>query len=317
MHRSLSVVIFATLLPVTLFGSEPSAFGAGDLNNPQPYGLTSSEEVLLETKKDLHKVVVKSNNQANKVESLRERIDGLQSVVESLSRKSHDNKVNINKLAEKNAQELQTRDEYEKRLSEITQQNSELSQANAASIEKIKLIITEMSSVVDNINATYVTKDEYNVLVKSVNDFKDLVAKELKKLTSAKTSASKSNFKNMPLGDIATKARSYYDKKLYTKAIEYYKYLIEKKYKPARAHYMIGEMNYYRKNYADAIAYFKKSASLYSKASYMPVLMLHTARAMEKTGDKANAKAFYKGIISKFPDTKYAKDAQKYLDLMK
>ncbi len=317
MHRSLSVVVFATFLPFTLLGSEPSAFGAGDLNNPQPYGLTSSEEVLLETKKDLHKVVVKSNNQANKVESLRERIDGLQSVVESLSRKSHENKVNINKLVEKNTQELQTRDEYEKRLSEITQQNSELAQTNAASIEKIKLIITEMSSVVDNINATYVTKDEYNALVKNVNDFKDLVAKELKKLTSSKSSVSSSSLKNMPLGDVATKARRYYDKKLYTKAIEYYKYLIEKNYKPARAHYMIGEMNYYRKNYADAIAYFKKSASLYSKASYMPVLMLHTARAMEKTGDKANAKAFYKGIVSKFPDTKYAKQAQKYLDLMK
>ena len=317
MKRSLLVVVSTTLLPFTLCSSEPSAFGAGDLSNPQPYGLTSNEEVLLETKKDLHKIAVKSNNQANRVESLRERIDGLQSVVESLSRKSHETRVDINKLVEKNTQELQTRDEYEKRLSEITQQNSELSQANAASIEKIKLIITEMSSVVDNINATYVTKDEYNALVKDVNDFKDLVAKELKKLASTgSASAANKSFKNMPLGDIATKAKRYYDKKLYTKAIEYYSYLIEKKYKPARAHYMIGEMNYYRKNYADAIAYFKKSASLYSKASYMPVLMLHTARAMQKTGDKVNAQAFYKGILAKYPDTKYAKEAQKYLDLM-
>ena len=85
-----------------------------------------------------------------------------------------------------------------------------------------------------------------------------------------------------------------------THAQQQYLYLIEKKYKPARSHYMIGEMNYYRKNYSEAIAYFKKSASLYAKASYMPTLMLHTAVSMEKTGDKKNAKSFYKGIISKY-----------------
>ncbi len=313
MKRSILVVAITTLLPLSVIGSEPSAFGAGDLSNPNPYGLTSNEEVLLETKKDLHKVVVKSNNQANQVESLRERIDGLQSVVESLSRKSHENKITIKQLQEKNTQNLKSRDEYEKRLSEITQINTDMATVNAQSIEKIKLIITEISGVVDNINATYVTKDEYNSLVKDVNDFKALVAKELKKVVSSGSSS----LKKMPLGDVATKARRYYDKKQYTKAIEYYNYLIEKNYKPARAHYMIGEMNYYRNNYADAIAYFKKSASLYSKASYMPILMLHTARAMEKTGDTKNAKAFYEGILSKFPDTKYAKQAQKYLNLMK
>ena len=80
---------------------------------------------------------------------------------------------------------------------------------------------------------------------------------------------------------------------------------------------MIAEMKYYRKNYADAIAYFKKSASLYSKASYMPTLMLHTAVAMEKTGDLKNAKYFYEGIIAKFPDSDHAKTAKSKLSNMK
>ena len=96
----------------------------------------------------------------------------------------------------------------------------------------------------------------------------------------------------MKKGDISTKAKSFYDKKYYTKSIEYYSYLIEKNYKPAHAHYMIGEMMFRRKNYADAISYFKKSASLYSKASYMDLLMLHTAISMDRTNDKKNAKTF-------------------------
>jgi len=44
--------IFLLLLPLlSIYANEPSAFGAGDLTVDNPYGLTSSEKVLLETKK--------------------------------------------------------------------------------------------------------------------------------------------------------------------------------------------------------------------------------------------------------------------------
>jgi len=162
-------------------------------------------------------------------------------------------------------------------------------------------------------NSDYVSKTDFNRLVKDVNSVKGLLSKNIKSGSSSKSS----DLDKMKKAEIAKKARAFYDKKHYTKSIEYYKYLIEANYRPARAHYMIGEMMYYRKNYADAIAYFKKSASLYDKASYMPVLMLHTAVSMSKTGDNKNAKAFYQAIISKYPDTKYAKDSEKYLNLMK
>ena len=305
MTRFTLVAFFATITTTLLFGAEPSAFGAGDLNSPKPYGLTSAEKVVLQNKQNLHKIVIDNNNQANKVDSIRDRVDGLQGIIESLARKSQDNKIALQKLNEKNLQELESSDEYEKRLSKITQNNSD-------SIEKIDLLMKEFSLLLDNINKNYVSKDEFNSLVNDVNIFKKLVSKELKGNTKAK----KTKFADLSNGDIATKAKSYYKKKLYTKSIEYYTYLIEKNYKPAHSHYMIGEMQYYRKNYAESIAYFKKSASLYDKASYMPILMIHTAVAMDRTGDKKNAKAFYNGVISKFPDSKYAIDAKKYLGLM-
>jgi TolA-binding protein len=306
MYRIFLAAIIAAITPLILSCDEPSAFGAGNLDNPKPYGLTSSEKVILENKKSLHKVVVDTNNQANKVDSIRDRIDGLQGIVEGLANKSHENEIALQKLSEKNAQELQSSDEYEKRLSEITQNNSK-------SIEEIKVLTSELSVLLDTVNKTYVTKVEFNDLVEDVNKFKDLVSKELK----ADSKSKKSEFDDLTNGEVATKAHDYFEKKLYDKAIKYYNRLIDKKYKPARSHYMIAESNYYMKNYAEAIAYFKKSASLYDKASYMPVLMLHTAVAMEKTGDKKNAKAFYNGIISKYPDSEYAIRAKKYLDLIK
>jgi len=305
MKRSLIVTFFVAFLPFNLISAEPSAFGAGDLNNPKPYGLTTSEEVVLQNKQKLQKVVVNTNNQANRVDSLRERIDGLQTIIESLSRKSHENKVKLQKLEAKSVEDLNSSNEYEQRLSEVTQNNSQ-------NIDKLKSVVSELSLLLDGINKTYVTKKELNSLVGDFNRFKELVAKELKQ-----SPAKKSKIGKKSNADVANKAYAYYKKKYYTKALENYTYLIEKNYKPANAHYMIGEIKYKRKKYADAIAYFKKSASLYSKASYMPDLMLHTARSMQLTGDKKNAKSFYNALIAKYPKSAQAKSAKKYISLMK
>ena len=305
--------LISFLFSLVLKADEPSAFGAGDLNNPSPYGLTQEEELLLQNQKKLKKVTVKSNNQSNELQSLRDRIDGIQSVLENLSRNSHKNKIELKNLNKFNEDKLNSSSEFEKRLLGISTTNTELAKKNEQEVEKLKLVIVELSKLIDSINKNYVSKDEFNSLVNNLNSFKDLVAKELKGGAKSASSSysSKSNAK------IAKEARKHYDKKNFTKAIEMYSYLIDKNYKPARAHYMIGEMKYYRKQYSDAIAYFKKSAKLYSKASYMPILMYHTAFSMKYTGDRKNAKSFFNALIKKYPDSKYAKEAKKQLSLIK
>jgi TolA-binding protein len=295
--KYLVLVVLITTASFSLFGAEPSAFGAGDLDAEKPYGLTETEKAILQNKKNLKKIELRTNNQSDRLESIVERLDGLQTVVEGLGKKSHQQKLEIKKLAEQNL-ELE---EYANRLTEVTQKNLQ-------DLEETNKVITELSIILNAINESYVTKDDFNNLVSDFNRFKELVAKELK------GGGKSSSLDKMSSSKIAKLARKYYDKKYYTKAIEYYEKLIERNYKPARAHFMIGEMNYYRKNYANAIAYFKKSASLYKDASYMPTLMLHTAVSMQKTGDIKRAKSFYKGIIAKYPNTTYAKTAKSKLN---
>jgi TolA-binding protein len=286
--------------PLCLLASEPSAFGAGDLNNPQPYGLTPNEEVILKTKKELKKIEHKSRSQESQLDSLRERLDGLQSIVESLSRKTHNNKVKLEKIREEEKVFFTTTSEYEKRLADSIE-------LNAKELTALKSALLELTKHLEEISANYVTKDEYNALVKSLNDFKSLIAKELKS-GAKETSASK-----ISSPELYNLAKKNFDKRYYAKAIENYKELIKRKYKPAYAHYMIGEMNFRRKNYAQALAYFKKSSQLYSKASYMPTLLLHSAIAMDKTGDKAHARKFYEALIAKYPNSKEAKEAKRLL----
>jgi TolA-binding protein len=306
MKERILVLFIASFFHLTLNAEEPSAFGAGDIDSPTPYGLTKEEKLLLQNKHNLKRVTVKSNNQSNELESLRDRLDGLQSIIENLSRKSHKNNLqikNINKIKE---DEESSSKEFQTRLLDMSNQNKQ-------EIEKLKAVIIELSTLIDSVNKNYVSKQEFNALVNSVNSFKDLVSGELKISTNenSTTFKSKSNYQ------VAKLAKKNYDEKNYTESIEMYMYLIENNYKPARAHYMIGEMKYKREKYSDAIAYFKKSAKLYSKASYMPRLMYLTAFSMKFVGDDKNAKTFFKALIKKYPNSKHVSESKKQLQLIK
>ncbi len=77
--RSFVAIFFLSSL---LSASEPSVFGAGDLNNPNPYGLTHEEKLIQENKKEIEGIAHKNNLQNAKVESVTERLDGMQAIVE-------------------------------------------------------------------------------------------------------------------------------------------------------------------------------------------------------------------------------------------
>jgi len=235
MKSTAKALLLVTFVSSLSFAAEPSAFGAGDLTAPNPYGLTPNEKVILQTKNTLKKVAINTKSQASELDSLRERIDGIQSIVENLSIKSHNNKINLQKLKEENQVNIDNIHEFQTRLGEEIHNNTQ-------EIEKLKAMVLELSKVVDKINAAYVTKDEFNALVNDVNSFKTLVTKEMKSKKSSIKSTKISSAK------LYNQAKKYFDKKYYTKAIQNYKELIKRKYKPAYAHYMIGEMNFKRKN---------------------------------------------------------------------
>ncbi|NOQ30972.1 MAG: tetratricopeptide repeat protein [Helicobacteraceae bacterium] len=298
----MKLVFFLLFLSLSSAFAEPSVFGAGDISKPNPYGLTSSEKHILNNKNDLKQIAKKNRLQSNKVDSLTERLDGLQSIFEGMGEQLHSSRADLKVLKIASDTEVKRVDKLETIIN-----------SNVENITKLKIMILELSSIIDTINISYVSKDELNKVVKEVNEFKALVLKEFKKAPSKTKSVDKPSFSSLSNAKIATEARDYYDEKFYTKAIERYDYLLKKKYQPARANYMLGEMHYYRKKYKDAISYFKESATLYDKASYMPTLMLHTAVAMQRVGDNKNAESFFNAILAKYPDTDFADKAQKRL----
>jgi len=154
-----SLIVF-TLFTSFLLASEPSVFGAGDLNNPNPYGLTNEEKLILENKKEIQGIAHKNNLQNAKVESVSERLDGMQAIIEGLGQSLNDQRIALQKMKES----VESDQNSSGVLDALTKQSS----ANSENITQLKGLVEELSRTVDGINASYVTKEEFSALIKQL-----------------------------------------------------------------------------------------------------------------------------------------------------
>src|SRR3989339_246933 len=289
-----SLVILPFLLTLAASASEPSVFGAGDLNTPNPYGLTHEEKLILENKKELQTVIQKNNAQSAKVETVTERLDGMQGIIEGLGQRSNEQTLALQKIQEKFAIDSNSSSNVEELTKQVT--------ANAENIAQFKVLLEELSHVVDEINSNYVTKEQFTALIKQL------------KVTVSDTAVSSVKMSNTALEKEANKL---FSQKKYGDAQRYFEQLVQKKHKVNEALFMIGETHFERKNYKEAVSKYKESASRSEKSLFMPTLLLHSGISMEKTGDAATAKAFYQATISKYSGSGAAKEAEERLSKLK
>ena len=205
-----------------------------------------------------------------------ERIDGLTTIIEGLS-------ASINELQRTRGTETSAMEGNDS--------------SNTALLKKL-------ASMIDEINANYVSKEELEQALANKGTVKASVKKDSK---------SKASLQGTSNAKLYSEGVRHFVKKRYDEAQKRFTITDAKGYKPAASNYYLGEIAYYTKKYEDAIFYFKKSAGIYDKASYIDTLLLHTAVSLEKTGDKGQARAFYENIIENYAGKKTAKIAQERL----
>lgn len=240
---------------------------------PSVYGFGSEEPV---------SEVEVSGSSANSITALKqkiaeqeERIDGLTTVIEGLS-------ASINELQQSRAISTAVVDE-----------------GDASNTELLK----KLAGMIDEINANYVSKEELQRALGSKKVESPAKTVSVKsETTDGKTNA-----------QLYSEAVRMFGKKRYQEAQKRFEITDAKGYKPAASNYYLGEIAYYTKKYEDAIFYFKKSAGIYDKASYIDTLLLHTAVSLEKNGDRGQARAFYENIIENYPTKKSAQIAKERL----
>jgi len=302
MLKALLLGSMSLLLPLSLY-AEKSAFGAGDLDSPNPYGLTKAEKKILDNKETIGNIKGTSRKNQTRLDRVEEAVSGMQSIIEGLNESGHDESQNLRELQTQVAAMQESSTALNTKLDEIVLTHDE-------NIKQLKLVMGELSTLIDTINSNYVSKEEYNTLASEINSFKLEVAKQFKKIGSS----GNSGFDNKSNAVVAKEAYALFKDKKYADAIDAYEHLIKKAYKPAKAHYYIGESYFQLNEYSNAIAYFKESAKRYSKAKYMPNLMLHTAISLKKTKDEEGAQQFFQALVAKYPNSSEAKKAEKFIN---
>lgn len=322
-------IFYFTLTISCALAQEISVFGAGDLNSDQPYGLNQNEKEILKTKKDINKIDDKVKTVKSSMNYINERIEGLESIYEGDSKKLHETVLKMNEAVDKinkNAEDIKQLIEADSNvknvLTQLLSMQEQTSTENAENLKNLKLAIDKLTRLVNEINKNYVSSRELNnnmdqfITKKEFEDFKKAVIKDLSSLgkgSSISSSSSSKSESNKSNSKLIKEAREYFKKDYFTKAKPIFLKLVEENYRPAESNFYLGEISYYRKDYKTAIKYFKKSALLYDKASYMPKLLLHSAISFEKLGDVENASVFYNTLLDNYPSSSEAKEVKRNL----
>jgi len=288
------------LLPIILL-ADVDPFQAGNLNNPNPYGLTPQEKAILQNKKNIQKnksLIEKLQNNIEKFKStLAQKFVEYDQSISDLNNKMasfntilseiDSTKLAIDKL-KKDLKEINLT-KIQNRIKDLESRVSDLEAQNRA----IKKTIEEM---------TKIQNENFQNLSSSIQD----ILNQLKSLNKTQTLSPKKAFE---------KAKKLYFSGKYNQAKDLFLYSLNKKYLPATSAYYLGEIAYKQKRYKDALAFYKKSIAFYpKKTSFTDRLLYHTGISFEKLNQKRNAKLTFQKLIHDFPNSKYVEMAKKELE---
>ena len=287
------------LLPVLLF-ADVDPFQAGNLNSSNPYGLTPQEKAIYLNKKNISK-------NSKSILRLKKDFDNLKS---SLTQKfvQYDQTISdiTNKLSsfstilsEIDATKLQI-DNLKKQIKEY---NLTDMQNRIKSLEDRITKLEESQSALKNSFEEFmkISNQNYQNLSNSINE----ILNTLKNLSKQKLTPK----------EAYNKAVKFFFSGKYDKAKDLFLYSLEKRHLPATSSYYLGEIAYKKGNFKEALAFYKKSITLYpKKASFTARLLYHTGISFMRLGQKKQAKLTFLKLITDFPNSKYASLAKKELE---
>ncbi|WP_024953862.1 tetratricopeptide repeat protein [Sulfurospirillum arcachonense] len=284
----------------SLLASEPSAYGAGNLDSANPYGLTSSEKYILKNKEKVKNLAQGVGSVKIQLSQINENYEGLRSVIESFGSKISKIDQRLRNLDENDKSMGDSFATLQQEVTDLKEYVNESRQLQDTNQEKIKLVLGELSSLIDSINNNYVSKESFLALE---NRVKNIESKMEQKASIKKVAA----VSKKSGAELLKEGMSFFKKKSYNESKIRFTKLLEKGYKPARSNYFLGEIAYFQNSYKTAIKHYKKSISLYDKADYIPTLLYHTGISFSKLKENNQAKQFFDALKQGYPNSKEAK----------
>jgi TolA-binding protein len=288
------------LLPLILL-ADVDPFKAGDLNSPNPYGLTPQEIAIYKNKSNIKKnsYMIKhiEGNLKNFQSEIAQKFVAYDQSISDLNNKFSSFNTILSEIDTlKNSIDNIKRTLKDTNLSNMKNRIKTLEQ-------KVELIQQQQNAMKKSFQEfTKISNENFQNLQNSMQT----ILEQLKKMNSPKISLSpKQAFK---------KAQAYYFGNRLNKAKELFLYSLEKKYMPATSSYYLGEIAYSQGKYKEALGFYKKSVMYYpKKTSFTTRLLYHTGIAFKKIGQTKKAKLTFQKLIHDFPKSKYTNLAKKEL----
>ena len=181
------------------------------------------------------------------------------------------------------------------KIKEVSQVGSALNDLVLKEFESVRAEFAKQADVI--------AKDQENIQKLSLEIEK--IYEEKKKI--AERNAFKNPQKKL---DVFKEAKSMYWGKNFDDARIRFAWLLEQGYEKAESSFFLGQIAFRQRRYNDAIVYFKQSAVLNDKASYMPVLLLHTIKSFQALNDNKSALTFAHSLLAYYPKSKEAAQAR-------
>jgi TolA-binding protein len=330
------IFLLASSFCTVLYAYETSAFGAGDLDNSSPYGLTDTEKYIYENKKtisnnekflnnltdDVEALKIKYLEQNTAISGVKESMIGLQSIVDTEGQKVHKQMLklmNLNTTLEKLSQ---TDKNFDAKIKSVIEDNNkalkELKTDYNANIDKFKKIVNDLSISVKKIEDSYETKQNVEILrqdfIHFTKTYKNSILLDVEnRLARMEKNQAELKLQFEDSDTLFKKANDFYKAKNYQESIKRLEILEKRDYKKPEVYFMLGESSFYSSNYNNAMYYYKNSMNLDDKASYLSKLLYHTGISCIKLGDKAKSKIFFRAVVEQFPNSNEAKLSSKYV----
>lgn len=273
--------ILFLVLSTLLFANEPSAFKAGDLDNPSPYGLTQSEKKIVEQNKNIQSI---SRNlfDSNQTQSeLRNELDGIKSLLGSIGEKQQLFSDKIDSDKNGSLKDVNMRVDA---LSKKLEDNFKLQNEN---YDKIMAMLSEMAKMIDQ------KKQDSNISEQNVT--KSPV--EQSKLTPEETyKKAEKLYKTNNIID---------SKALFLQIVD------KSSSKKAMTQFYLGEIEYKNGDYKAALGYYQDSINSDEKSQSIPLMLFHSAICLEKLDRKDDAKKVLDTLIKTYPMNYIIKSAKK------
>ena len=296
---------------LSLLNGEPSAF---ELQS----GATKKDMRDLKDIADFTRSVI--SDFQNKIANLEQSVDGLKTVYEGISVTSRQDNLMLKAQIEKveNLQALVESYQVSQKPQVELIQNLKLQvEANTKNIEQMNQKIDKLSEAFLQANEEIlkqiqVLSEQAIALQNNIQGIQNQpIIASIRESNSA--SAKQYNFSSNNTDNLK-EAKNLIKQKRLDDAKEYFEYLIDQNFAVAESSYYLGEIYYVRKEYNDALPYYKTSASLDSKASYMPILLWHTAWSFKYLNDQENYKKFLQTLVALFPQSEQGRKAKDILN---